>query len=177
MLFGLAINGIAVDPANQLWFATNDGAWLVKSVEGGYEMVYHFTSDNSPLFSNEVLSVAVNGITGEVFFSTGLGLVSFQGDAVTPSNRVRDLFVYPNPVHMSGGTSPNIFIDGLVEETDIRIMTVSGSLVRRLKARGGRTRWDGRDESGSLVTSGIYLIVAVAVDGGDAAHGKEAVIR
>ena len=177
MLFGLAINGIAVDPANQLWFATNDGAYLVKSVEGGYETVQHFTSENSPIFSDEVLSVAVNGLTGEVYFSTSLGLVSYQGDAVTPSRSAKNLFIYPNPVHMSNGSSPEIFIDGLVEETDIRILTATGSLVRSLTARGGRTRWDGRDETGALVSSGVYLVVAVGAEGGSAAHGKVAVIR
>jgi hypothetical protein len=177
MLFGLAVNGIAVDPANQLWFATNDGAWLVRPVEGGYETVHHFTTDNSPLFSDEVLSVAVNGRTGEVFFSTSLGLLSYRGDAVTPSASARDLFVYPNPVHISGDAAPDIYIDGLVEATDIRIMTAAGSLVRRLSARGGRVRWDGRNEDGHLVASGVYLVVAVGTDGEGAAHGKVAVIR
>jgi len=177
MLFGLSINGIAVDPANQLWFATNNGAWLVRPVQGGYETVYHFTADNSPLFSNEILAVTIDGATGLVYFSTSLGLVSFRGEAVTPSRSARDLFVYPNPVRITGSDAPDIFIDGLVEETDIRIVTATGSLVRRLSARGGRLRWDGRDETGSLVRSGVYLVVAVGTDGEGTAYGKVAVIR
>jgi len=177
MLFGLQINDVAIDPANQIWFATNDGAWLVRSVEGGYEAVHHFTEDNSPLFSDEVLSVVVDGNTGEVFFSTSAGLVSYAGEAVTPSVTTRDLFVYPNPARFSGGSAPNIYIEGLVEETDIRIVTATGSLVRKLSARGGRALWDGRDETGNLVRSGVYLIVAVGTDGAGAAHGKVAVIR
>ena len=177
MLFGLKINDVAVDPANQIWFATDDGAWLVRPVEGGYEAVHHFTVDNSPLFSDEVLSVVVDGTSGDVFFSTSLGLVSYAGEAVTPSVSARDLFVYPNPARLSNSSTTNIYIEGLVEETDIRIITAAGSLVRRLSARGGRTLWDGRDETGRLVNSGVYLIVAVGTDGTGAAHGKVAVIR
>lgn len=177
MLFGLRINDVAVDPANQLWFATDDGAWLIRAIEGGYETVHHFTADNSPLFSDEVLSVVVAGDTGEVYFSTSLGLVSYAGDATTPSPKVKDLFVYPNPARFSASSAPDIFIEGLVEETDIRILTATGSLVRKLTARGGRARWDGRDETGSLVSSGVYLVVAVGSQGNGTAHGKVAVIR
>lgn len=177
MLFGLRINFIAVDPANRLWFATNEGAWLVQSVEGGYELVHHFTIENSPLFSNVVMSVAVDDRSGKVYFSTDRGLISFDGDAVAPATETRDLFIYPNPARLSDLTSPSIFIEGLVDETEIRILTASGSLVRRLSARGGRIRWDARDESGRLVSSGVYLVVAVG--GGDqgTAYGKVAIIR
>ena len=177
MLFGLQINDVAIDPANQIWFATNDGAWLVRSVEGGYETVNHFTEDNSPLFSNEVLSVVVDGNTGEVFFSTSSGLVSYAGEALTPSVTTRDLFVYPNPARFTNTSAPSIYIEGLVEETEIRIVTATGSLVRKLSARGGRTLWDGRDEVGNLVRSGVYLIVAVGTEDSGAAYGKVAIIR
>ena len=45
-------------------------------------------------------------------------------------------------------------------------------------ARGGSVRWDGRDErTGEPVTSGVYLVAAVAADGEETAHGKVAVIR
>ncbi len=121
--------------------------------------------------------MVVDGSSGDVFFSTSLGLVSYAGEAVTPSVSARDLFVYPNPARLSNSSTTNIYIEGLVEETDIRIITATGSLVRRLSARGGRTLWDGRDETGRLVNSGVYLIVAVGTDGTGAAHGKVAVIR
>ncbi len=177
MLFGLTINDVAVDPANRIWFATNDGAWLVESVEGGYAPVEHFTRDNSPLLSDVILSIAVDDVSGRVFFSTETGLISFGSDAVAPSKTAEDLFVFPNPVRIENGLSPDVSIQGLVEETDIRIVTVSGSLVRRISGRGGRVTWDGRDERGDLVDSGIYLVVAVGKAGEGAARGKIAVIR
>lgn len=177
MLFGLQINDIAVDPAGRIWFATSEGAWLVEAVEGGFRPVKHFTTDNSPIFSDEVNSVAVNGETGRVYFSTDRGLVSYLSDAINPSESVRELKVFPNPLRIGSNSSPEVFIEGLVAETNVRIVTSAGSLVRRLEARGGRLRWDGRDESGQIVSSGVYLVIAVGQNDEGTAFGKIAVIR
>jgi len=177
MLFGLTIHDIAVDPAGRLWFATDDGAWLVESVEGGYEVVHHFTVDNSPIFSDEVLAVGVDDKSGEVYFSTDRGLASFASDAIAPQSEATELTVFPNPVRLSGDAHPSIFIEGLVPSTSIRIVTAAGNLVRRLDARGGRIRWDGRDEYGNLVSSGVYLVCALLLEKKGTSYGKVAIIR
>ncbi|MBT6581634.1 MAG: regulator, partial [Bacteroidetes Order II. Incertae sedis bacterium] len=145
--------------------------------EGGYASVLHFTVDNSPIFSDEILSIAVDGNTGRVYFSTDRGLVSFISDAVNPSASTDDLIVFPNPLRLSDGETPQVFIDGLVSSTTIRIVSPNGSLVRRLQGRGGMMRWDGKDENGRLVSSGVYLIIAVGDNDEGTAYGKVAVIR
>ncbi len=177
VLFGLTVNDIAVDPAGRIWFATNNGAWLIESVEGGYDLVHHFTAENSPLFSDEVLSVDVNGASGDVFFSTDRGLVSYASDAIAPQQEAGDLIVFPNPIRISDQQNPSVYVEGLVPATDIRIVTVAGNLVRRMEARGGRTRWDLRDEYGDLVDSGVYLVIAVGRNDEGTSVGKVIVIR
>ncbi len=177
VLFGLEINDIAVDPANRIWFATREGAWLIEPVEGGFAPVVQLTVGNSPLFSNVILSIAVDEQSGEVYFATDRGALSLTSDAVAAVASARDLTIFPNPVRFNSGQPADIFIDGLVESTDIRIMTIAGSLVRRLDGRGGRIRWDGRDESGRLVDSGMYLVVAVGTNDEGTAYGKVAVIH
>ncbi len=174
----LAINDIAIDPANRLWLASEDGAWLVDVTPDGGKVIKHFTTENSPLFSNEVRAVAVNPLNGKVFFATAGGLLSWQGTAIAPAPEPRSLFVYPNPVRATPeGGLPDIFIEGLVEETSLRILTVDGRLVRRFETRGGRIRWDGRDEAGNLVPSGVYMLVAVGKHGEGVAYGRVAIIR
>lgn len=174
---GLTINDLAVDPANRLWVAGTDGVRLIESQEGGYEIIEHFTTENSPLFSNEVISVAVDPQSGEVYFATDRGLISFRGDAIAPVAEAQDLLVYPNPVRVQDGATPTIFIEGLVDATDVRILTATGDVVAQIDARGGRVRWDGRDGQQNLVPSGVYLVVAVGENGGGTAYGKVAVIR
>jgi len=177
VLFGLTINDIAVDPAGRIWFATNDGAWLIEAAEGGYDLVQHFTADNSPLFSDEVLSVDVDASSGNVFFSTDRGLISYASDAIAPRQEAGELVVFPNPIRISDTTNPSVYVEGLVPATDIRIVTPAGHLVRRMQARGGRTRWDLQDEEGNRVRSGVYLIIAVGQNDEGTSVGKVVVIN
>lgn len=176
VLRGLSVNDIAVDPSNRLWMATPDGLYLI-SESDGYNLVDHYTSDNSPLFSNQVLTIAVEGTSGQVFIGTDKGLVSAYSDAVKSSEQVRDLFVYPNPVEIMSDHSPQVYIEGLVAETEISITSIHGQLIRRMQTRGGRGLWNGRDHMGNLVPSGMYLVVARGKNGEGIAYGKVAVIH
>src|SRR5690606_20624998 len=119
----------------------------------------------------------VEPISGEVFFATDRGLVSYEGEAVAASPESRDLIVYPNPVRVAADEEPAIFIEGLVDETEILILAAQGTLVTRFMARGGRARWNGRDQAGRLVPSGMYLIVALGQNGEERAFGKVGVVR
>lgn len=174
---GLHVNDLAVDPANRVWIASNQGAWLVESVGGGYRVAEHFTTENSPLFSDVVSAVTVDGRTGDVYFATDLGLVSYRGDAVEAAPSSAELFVFPNPVRLAPDAPGEVFIDGLVDATTVLIVTPGGEVVRRFEARGGRARWDALDGEARPVPSGVYLVIAVAADGSETAYGKVAILR
>ncbi|MCH8962049.1 MAG: regulator [Bacteroidetes bacterium] len=176
VLSNLHVNDIAIDPANRLWIATNEGVYLLQEGDG-FERVEFFTAENSPLFSDVVVTVVVDGRTGTVYFGTDQGLLRFRGDAIDPASKKRALFVYPNPVRITDGVAPEIFIEGLVEVTEVKVVTAHGEVVAEFSARGGRARWDGRDRNQQLVPSGIYLVVAVGQNGEGTAFGKVAIIR
>jgi hypothetical protein len=55
----------------------------------------------------------------------------------------------------------------------VSIFTVAGELIKEIKAGD---QWDGRNEGGELVASGIYLFYT-RVPSGESAVGKIAVIR
>ena len=177
LLFGLKVNAITVDPANKLWIGTDIGAFYVREADLGFEIETQLTTQNSPLLSDVILSIAVDERTGDVYFSTDQGLISVKGESIAAANDTQDLFIYPNPVRIQEVGDPNIIIEGLVDETIIRILTASGSLVARLEARGGRVRWNGRDLNDNLVPSGMYIVAAIDQNGSDTAYGKVAIIR
>lgn len=171
----LNINDIAVDPANQKWLASSTGAWLI-SAEGD-EVLLNFNTENSPLFSKNVVAVDVDMTTGRVYLATESGLLSYDGEATAPALEVQDLSTSPSPyrpdVHSNG-----VLITGLVADTQVRIVTLDGQRIATLEGQGGSVRWDGRDDrTGDLVSSGIYLVSAIAENGEGTAHGKIAVIR
>lgn len=150
------INGIAVDGANRKWFATNSGAWLFSS--DGQQQIHHFTSENSPLLSDVVTSIAVDPKTGEVFMGTDKGVVSYRGTATTGAELHSDVQVFPNPVRPD--FDGLIAVNGLSANAFIKITDVQGNLVYQTRADGGQVTWNGRDYNGRKVNTGVYFVLS-----------------
>jgi len=149
------VTTIAIDGANRKWLGTtNSGVYLVS--ENGEQEILHFTSENSPLLSNNITDIAINQQTGEVFFGTSEGLISYQGDAVGGKETFADVYVYPNPVRESW--EGPVTITGLLEDTDVKITDISGNLVYKGTSLGGQAVWDGKNLNGNRVKTGVYLV-------------------
>jgi hypothetical protein len=156
------INDIEVDGADQKWFATeNSGAFLVSP--DGKKEILHFTEENSPLLSNNVLTLAVNDKTGEVFFGTDKGIVSFKGSASEGSDDFSKVYVFPNPVRET--FRGDITVTGLVSNVNVKITDIAGNLVFETTALGGQAIWDGRNFRGDRVQTGVYLVFCTNKDG------------
>ncbi|RMG27663.1 MAG: hypothetical protein D6730_06740 [Bacteroidetes bacterium] len=167
------INTIAVDGGDRKWIGTGNGAYLVS--RQGDELIHHFTTENSPLLSNTVNHIAIDQQTGEVYFATDAGLISYLSDATEGESGCEEVLVFPNPVFTD--FDGLITIRGSSEKATIKITTVSGMLVRELQSQGGTATWDGRDVYGRKVQSGIYLALIADEFGGYPCIGKFAVIR
>ena len=89
LLRDLDIVDIAVDPADQKWIASSTGAWLLNAA--GDEVLLHFTQENSPLFSDNVVAVAIDEESGRVYFATDVGLLSYDGEPRHWSWPIRNL--------------------------------------------------------------------------------------
>ncbi|MES2628018.1 MAG: two-component regulator propeller domain-containing protein [Bacteroidota bacterium] len=163
------IKSIAVDGGNRKWMATqNSGVYLIS--EDGTKQILHFNTENSPLLSNEVLSVAINQKTGEVFFGTSLGVQSYLSDATGPATEIANVSVFPNPVRP--GYEGPISIRGLVRETDVKITDVSGNIVFKTRSQGGQAIWDGLNFRGERCATGVYLVFCTNSDGSETGAGK-----
>ncbi|MFO7526812.1 MAG: two-component regulator propeller domain-containing protein [Ignavibacteriaceae bacterium] len=170
-----SINDIAVDPLNQKWVATNQGLVLLNS--DGSRLLAALDTKNSPLLSDIIESIAIDEVSGKIYVGTEAGLTVFETPAIRPLESFDELFSFPNPLIITDG-SQFLTIDGLIRDCDIKILSVSGKLVSEFSSPGGRVGyWDGKDENGDIVNSGIYIIVAYDKDGNSVATGKVAVLR
>ena len=156
------INAIAVDGANQKWLATEKSGVFLVSADGKKE-IYHFSEENSPLFSNNVQTVAVNDKTGEVFFGTDKGIISFRGRATEGSDDFGKVYVFPNPVRED--YYGDITITGLVGNVNVKITDISGNIVFETTSLGGQAIWNGKNFRGDRVQTGIYLVFCTNDDG------------
>lgn len=168
------IKAIAIDGANRKWIGTaTSGVYLLSA--NGQETIHHFTTENSPLQSNDILSLAINPVSGEVFIGTGAGLVSYQSDAAIGNETFENVYAYPNPVreHFEGV----ITITGLVENTQVKITDLNGNLICQTVSNGSIATWDGKDAFGRKVSTGIYLALCITEDGKDSTITKIMVIN
>ncbi len=156
------ITCIAVDGADRKWFGTQkSGAFLISP--DGLAKIHHFTSSNSPLPSNHIQSIAIEPLSGEVFFGTDQGVISYRGTATKGSDDYTRVYAFPNPVREN--YSGPITITGLLPESNIKITDISGNLVYETVSLGGQALWYGKNLSGAKVSSGVYLVFISSQDG------------
>jgi ligand-binding sensor domain-containing protein len=149
------ITAIAVDGGNRKWIGTAHSGLFLFSDQGEH-LLKHFDSSNSPLFSDQILSIAIEPGSGELFIATSRGLISYKGEATAGESSLDKAYVWPNPLREN--FEGVVTIDGLTEGTEIRITDISGNLVYRSSSIGGRALWNAKNGRGERVSTGIYLI-------------------
>lgn len=169
LFFEQNVYAIRVDAADRKWIGTANGAFLLS--KDGTRIIRSFNTDNSPLLSNVVKSLEINQQTGEVFFGTDLGLVSYMGDATEVSTTENDrVKVFPNPV--KANVDATIGLTHLPLNAQVHIVDINGILVYKTQANGTTATWNGRDYNNKKVQPGIYILYAATSDGSETARGK-----
>ncbi len=166
---GPQVNDIAVDERNNKWIATTNGLGMINS-KG--EFVESFTTFNSKICGNNVLRLHIDKNTGDVWMGTDNGLSRFESGIGAPAKNLSEVVPFPNPFFIEGG-SEILTLDRLPYDAEVRIFTVAGELVKEIKSGN---QWNGTNQTGELVASGIYLF-HVQDSSGKSAVGKIAVIR
>lgn len=149
------ITCIKVDGGNRKWIGTaSSGVFLISA--DGLEVERTFTTENSPLLSNTIYDITVDQTTGEVYFATQEGMISYRSDASQGDIDYTNVIVFPNPVR------PNYYgpitIQGIAYDSDVRITDISGKLVYKTKSQGGTATWSGNTMDGNRAATGVYLI-------------------
>ncbi len=162
------INCIVIDGGDRRWFGTNKGAWLYDS--DGETLLHHFTTENSPLMSDNVLNIGIMESTGEVFFGTDKGIASFRSDALPDAKNMSDITIFPNPVRPE--FEGNIAITGLTDNALVKITDINGALVYQTYANGGMATWNGNTFDGTKVATGVYLVFCINTEGTETRAGK-----
>jgi hypothetical protein len=176
LLTGIDISSIAIDGGNRKWIGTfNNGVYLISA--DNMTQIHHFTTDNSKLLSNTIMSIAINPTSGEVFFGTDKGLCSYISDATATNSEMTtdNVWAYPNPVEP--GYAGPITITGLSMDADVKILTANGAIVNEGRSNGGTYVWDGCDQKGRRVASGIYMVATATSKGEKGTVCKIAIVR
>ena len=177
LLFQQWISDIEVDGSNNKWIGTITNG-LFYFTENGQETIYHFTKDNSPLPSDNIIDISIDPSIGKVYIATDNGLVAFRSGGSKPKTSLESAFVYPNPVRPAFNiTEERVKIKDISENINIKITDIEGNLVAEaqsnanarykgynLEIDGGTAFWNGKNLANNTVASGVYLVLLSDLD-------------
>lgn len=169
------VTSIVVDGANRKWVGTASGGLYLLS-SNGMEQLRHFTAANSPLFSDKIVTVAIQPRSGEVYMGTDYGVQTYRSDAtyaeLTPDEHV---YAFPNPVRP--GYEGKVAIKGFTRDALVHITDAAGHVVFTTQALGGQAVWDIRTADGQPVAAGVYYVFASDAEGKNRSVTKILVMR
>jgi len=176
LLSGVSIKSIVVDKNNRKWMGTNgNGLYLIAA--DNITTLAHFTKANSSLLSDNILSLAINDDTGELFIGTDQGLCSYTGNFSDGDNGMTkdNVWAYPNPVRPD--YTGAITVTGLENGASVKIVTSNGVLVNEGIAANGEYKWYGLNKDGKRVASGVYMVEVATSEGEKGVVCKIAIIN
>lgn len=174
LFYQQVIQDIKVDGSNNKWVSIAD-AGVFQVSPNGQTTLRRFTKENSPLPSNNVFDIDIDEVTGEVFFATDKGLVSYLGTSTRGDDNLENVYAYPNPVRP--GYSGTVKISGLMDKVNLKITDIEGNLVFETTSSGGTVEWDTTAFGKYKVASGVYMVFVTSSDAAETTVKKIMVVR
>ncbi len=172
-LYSNNITSLTADGVGNVWAGTKSGI----SVQSGSQWI-NFSEEESDLISNDVLSIAADQESGYIYAGTTKGVSRLSTPYLKPVESIQELKIYPSP--FIPDNHKKVIIDNLIWNVSVNIFTSSGLLIKSISnhmdVNGRQVTWDGTDENGELVPSGVYFVVMNNIDG-EKQLGKIALIR
>lgn len=117
-------------------------------------MLAHYTENNSPLTSNQILSLQLDATSGLLYIATERGLQTFQTGSTAFSKEQRSRnHAYPNPLRPED--PDQITLTGLVAGVEIKVIDRTGELILEAVSSGATLSFNARRTNGDR-PPGIY---------------------
>lgn len=171
-------SSLRIDPRDNIWVTSpTQGVYVLTSSASYWPDINGLTAENSYLLSNNINSVAFDE-TGVAYIATDKGISVLKIPFAKQNKTYSNMEIFPSPFRVP--TVSPLTIDGLMDESSCMITTLTGRVLKTIESRpdveGYQAFWDGKDESGEWVGTGVYLI-AVYDKKGASSFSKIAVIR
>ncbi len=164
---------ILTEPGNRKWVGTRNGLYLFSA--DGTQLIRQFDAKNSPLPSDHILALKFDAEVGQLYIVTPNGMVSYRSDATASAPTLQNITIFPNPIRPD--YAGVVGIQGLTEQTVVKITDLAGRLVYESRSEGGSATWNLLDYTGRRAQGGIYLVILISPDGSESLAGKLAVIN
>lgn len=162
---------VLVDPFDRIWIGTEANGITLYDLQSDRYSIYN--TENSPLLSNSITSLAYEPYSGNLYIGTQKGLNSVEIGKTKKSEdpKLTSAVAYPNPFHPERDKVLRIANDKARDvlpagRNECRIFNVNGDLVITLEENEYfEFSWDGRNSKGEKNSSGIYYYLISSPDG------------
>ena len=161
---------IWIQDGNKIFSLIADGVGRLVNEDG---------SGSRIILGEEPRDIAFNNDEGLAYISTNKGISTLRIPFARPKTNYKNIKIFPSPFIVPSN-SP-LVIDGLMDGSICKVITLTGRVLRTLPVsnegvNGYQVFWDGKDEEGRWVNTGVYLI-NVMESKGNYSFEKIAVIK
>jgi len=165
--FGPDVTSLEFDRRGNVWVGAHNGLARIDGRSGNIET---FTSRNSGLVSDDIYNLYLDAISGDLYICTSQGLSIIRSTIGVPTEDLDAVYAFPNPYVVA--STDDLLSFNYALPADLRVFTVAGELV----AQRPEPLWDGRNDAGTAVASGVYFWVLTG-ENGEIGRGKILLIR
>jgi ligand-binding sensor domain-containing protein len=168
-LLDYKLHAIEIDSRDNVWCLSSNLGFQIRQPNGVWlNGGYGYNTGNSPLVDDFIYSASFHESNGEAYLSTDKGIMVLQTAFATPKSDYSTINIFPQPYYLSKHS--NLNIQGLMDNSTIRIFDINGKLIRELNAENGdingfHANWDGKNLRGISVGSGVYLALLYDLEG------------
>ena len=171
---------INTDFQGNIWVGSNSmGVYVLQENTSYWPNINGLKKSNSYLLSNEIRDIEFDHHRNLVYISTSKGVSVLKIPYGVPKSNYDNVKIFPSPYYLPSNHS--MVIEGLIYESNLKVITLDGKVLRNiisngLQNDGQQLKWDGKDDRGNYVETGVYLLMIYS-NGGDSTIEKITVIN
>ena len=142
---------------HNVWIATNNAGIFVLN-QDGTEVLYNFTTANSPLPTDRVYNICYDPDRESMFVVTPTCILEYSYEARGGETTYDNVTVFPEPVKPD--FTGYVAIKRLIPGSFVKIADAAGNVLYETTDVAGTATWDACDSNGERVPTGTYNVYA-----------------
>ena len=160
---------LKIDEQGNIWtISTTQGIHVLLENTTYWPTINGFRQGNSPLLSDDVYDIDFDNDRKLAYIATSKGINVLRIPFGRSYEDYSSLKIFPSPFKIN---KHNLMtVDGLPFNSSMKILTLDGLVIRNIESRGlssdgDQIVWDGKNNKGKIVSSGVYLIAIIGSNG------------
>ena len=160
---------VKIDKQGNVWTSsTTQGIHVLLENTTYWPTINGLRQNNSPLLSDEVYDIDFDEERKLAYIATSKGISVLKipfGESYDSYDKIK---IFPSPFKLN--KHEFLIVDGLPFNSSMKILTLDGMVIRDVKSSGlpvdgDQLKWDGKNDSGEYVASGVYLLSIIGSSG------------